>query len=150
MVLKGGKIYMIINDKGQRYYGSTCSTLQSRFNKHKHAFHYWLYHGYVNYCYSFIVMQSKWIKIKLIETCSHLNSKHELKQRERWYIENNTCVNHNIPARTRKETYTAYNQKSDRKEHMKQYYQLNKEKLKQQQKDKLSKEKQVNATQSLC
>jgi len=74
-------------------------------------------------------MHNQKFKIDLVERCK-VENKQELKQRERFYIESNTCTNHNIPARTRKETYTAYNQKPERKEELQRYYQLNKDKIK--------------------
>jgi hypothetical protein len=75
-------------------------------------------------------MHTKHFKIQLVERCYHVENKQQLKQRERYYIENYPCINHNIPARTRKESYTAYNQKTERKEHLKNYYQDNKLKIK--------------------
>tara|TARA_R110002012_G_scaffold263018_1_gene445521 strand:+ start:78 stop:464 length:387 start_codon:yes stop_codon:yes gene_type:complete len=50
-------------------------------------------------------------KIILVENIN-CNSKEELLKKERWYIENNECVNKRIPGRTNK-----------------QYYQENKEKI---------------------
>ncbi len=128
MVLKGAKIYRIINSNGLVYYGSTCSTLHNRLKRHIKAYKYWFY-NYYPFCYSFVVMHNQKFKIDLVERCK-VENKQELKQRERFYIESNTCTNHNIPARTRKETYTAYNQKPERKEELQRYYQLNKDKIK--------------------
>ena len=133
MVLKGAKIYRLINNKGDVYYGSTCSTLKIRLDRHKKAYYYWFYHNY-QFCYSFVVMHNQKFKIQLVERCYEVKDKQQLKERERFYIENYPCCNHNVPARTIRESYTAYNQKPDRKEHLKSYYQQNREKIKEYQK----------------
>ena len=59
------------------------------------------------------------------------NSKEELLQRERFYIENNNCVNKYIPNRT-KEDIQEYNKKymELNKEKIKKYRELNKDKKK--------------------
>lgn len=55
------------------------------------------------------------------------NSKEELHKRERFYIENNSCVNKIIPGRTNKEWREANAEKI--KKHKKEYNQENKEKI---------------------
>ena len=127
--MKGAKIYRIINNKGQIYYGSTCALLKTRLKWHQNAYHYWFYYN-GNFCYSFSVMHNNRFKIQLVERCHHVVTKQELKQRERYYIEHYPCTNKNIPARSRKESYTAFNQKKETKEKMKQYYEQNKGKIK--------------------
>ena len=141
--MKGAKIYRLINNQGHVYYGSTCTTLKIRLDRHRKAYHYWFHHNY-QFCYSFTVMHSNRFKIQLVERCYNVENKQELKQRERYYIENYPCVNHNIPARSVKESYTAYNQKQDRKEHLKSYYQQNKEKIKEYSKNYYKSKKKPN------
>jgi len=41
-------------------------------------------------------------QIELVENYS-CETKHELHKRERFYIDNNECINHVIPTRTQKE-----------------------------------------------
>ena len=112
------KIYKIYNDSipDKVYYGSTINTLVKRFNQHKDKFHL---------CTSKQLFPGA--KIVLVEKFP-CNDKDELTKRERWYIENNECVNKFIPGRTRKEW------REDNKEYIKKeqkkYYETNKEKLK--------------------
>jgi len=134
MSLKGAKIYRIINNRGDIYYGSTCKTLKERLRIHKDAYKRWFYR-YGSYCYSFIVMSAKRFKIQLVERCYNVKDKYELKLRERFYIENYPCKNHNVPGRSAKESYTVYNNKEERKNNLKQYYQDNKEHIRKQQKE---------------
>ena len=101
------KIYKIINDEmeGLVYYGSTCNTFAKRMNGHKSK---------SNPCSSNVLFQYGNPQIILVEKYP-CNDKMELKQRERYYIENNACVNKNIPNRNHKEW------RKDNKEHIKEY-----------------------------
>tara|TARA_R110000772_G_scaffold206482_1_gene317069 strand:+ start:89 stop:601 length:513 start_codon:yes stop_codon:yes gene_type:complete len=112
------KIYKIINTelKGLIYYGSTTLTLNRRFSRHKSL-----------ECSSKALFSVGTPEIILLEDypCS---SKAELIKRERYYIEGNECINHEIPGRTKKE-YKQDN-KEKIKETNKQYKQDNKEKIK--------------------
>jgi hypothetical protein len=78
------------------YIGSTCGRLSKRFNAHKTNFKK---NGHIS---SKELMKYSDCKIILIENwpCNDIN---ELKKRERYHIENNTCVNKYIPGRTDKE-----------------------------------------------
>ena len=90
---KNGKIYKLESKEGNvRYYGSTTQTLKERLRIHKKN----------NNTTSRDILKYDDCKIILIENypCS---SKKELETRERFYIENNECVNKYIPTRTRKE-----------------------------------------------
>ena len=100
-----GKIYKLVNDTmGLTYYGSTIRALYQRLNQHKSP---------SNPCKSKILFLGKGeVKIFLLEEYI-TNDISILKARERYYIENNDCVNKQIPGRT-----------------MKEYYQLNKDKIK--------------------
>ena len=105
-----GKIYKIYNDDipNKVYYGSTCNTLVKRLYIHKAIF---------NTCSSSVLFPGA--KIVLVEKFP-CNDKMELHKRERYYIENNECVNKAIPGRYDK----------GRQQYQKDYYNDNKEKLK--------------------
>ena len=87
-----GKIYKIVNDDipDKVYYGSTIGKLNIRFSNHNNSY---------NTCSSKILFEKGQPRIELVEEypCS---SKRELLVRERFYIENNECVNIKIPSRT--------------------------------------------------
>ena len=101
------KIYKIINEelKGLVYYGSTTQKLNYRFIKHKNL-----------NCSSKALFSVGTPVIILLEEYP-CETKADLLKRERYWIENNECVNIEIPGRTQKETI----------ELKKQHYQDNKE-----------------------
>ena len=130
-IYERGQIYKLVNDElGLTYYGSTVNALRKRLAQHKSGLN----------CSSKILFQDESdVKIYLVEECS-FNSKIQLKQRERYFIENNICVNKNIPSRTEKEYKFDNKEKikeskkqyrSDNEEQIKKYYQDNKEQKKQ-------------------
>jgi hypothetical protein len=81
---------------GLTYYGSTIQELSNRLAKHK-------YDAKKNNKYtSSELFQKGEVKIILVEDCP-CNEKIDLLKRERFYIENNECVNKLIPTRTQKE-----------------------------------------------
>lgn len=87
------KIYKIeCNVTNDVYYGSTTSSLSERMRKHKDR----------RNCSSINIIDRGNYSVKVIEEYP-CNSKHELETRERWYIENNVCINKHIPTRTRQE-----------------------------------------------
>ena len=92
-----GKIYKIVNDSLDLvYYGSTCNELRKRLYNHKS-------HAKANRkCSSRILFESGEAKIFLVEQFPTV-SKMLLLRRERWYIENNDCVNKLLPGRTEEE-----------------------------------------------
>ena len=97
-----GKIYKIISNKLDLvYYGSTTKTLKQRLNDHRGHYKRYL-KGKGQYYSSFELMKLDDAQIILVEDFPCENKK-ELHQRERFYIESNTCVNKNIPGRTEKE-----------------------------------------------
>jgi len=123
------------------YIGSTCQRLLSRrLSNHMIHYHRWLTNneGYIT---SFEILKHDDCQIILIENypCS---SRYELEARERYHIENTSCVNKALPTRTSKQ-YKEDNQdsikvqkkqyNSNNKEHIaekwKQYYNANKEHL---------------------
>jgi hypothetical protein len=135
-----GKIYKLIGN-GLTYYGSTCNELHKRLWQHKNNF--------INYkgggiCSSKILFESGEVEIILVEKYS-CNDKNELTSRERYYIENNDCVNKVIPTRTYKE-WEEQN-KDKLKEKKKEYREANKDKIKEYydtNKDKLKEWREVN------
>ena len=114
--LSYARIYRLINDDGLVYYGSTTQKyLSSRLAKHK-------YDNSKNKTVTskLLFEGGKDVRIELVENCEVID-KYELHNRERYYIQNNECVNKCIPNRTDKE----YCQ--DNKEKKKEYYETNKE-----------------------
>ncbi len=119
------KIYKITGG-GMTYYGSTTQALSKRMYCHKTN---------SNNCISKIIMETGEAVIVLVELFP-CKSKEELFSRERWFIENNDCVNKNIPMRTDKEIKERkikykINNADKINEHNKQYRIDNKDKIKQ-------------------
>ena len=88
---QNGKIYMIkCNDTDETYYGSTVTRLSQRKSVHKN--------NSIKTSASPIIDRNNWT-IELIEDypCNNL---HELLTRERYYIDNNECVNKCCPLKT--------------------------------------------------
>jgi hypothetical protein len=121
-----GKIYKIVcNITRKVYYGSTCEpTLARRLAKHMNGYNSFK-NGIGRYVTSYSILENDDYYIVLVEKCP-CNDKMELHQRERFYIENNECVNKVIPNRTNIE-YKRDN-KEIIQENAKEYYQNNKEK----------------------
>ena len=98
------KIYKIVNDtNGMTYYGSTTMTLCRRMTAHrlvykKNKISTYKDFGNIEDC-----------KIFLVEDCP-CDNKEQLDKIERDYIENNNCVNKNIPGRKMKEYNKIYAQ----------------------------------------
>jgi hypothetical protein len=99
------KIYRIIcNITGKQYYGSTTEpTIARRLAKHKNNFKTYTNGGY-HFVTSFKVLENGNYNIVLVENVI-CNSIDELHQRERFYIDNNDCVNKQVPLRTDAEYY---------------------------------------------
>ena len=115
---QNGKIYKITCEETKLvYYGSSVQSLSKRLSQHKENKHLKKYKTNL--------MTNP--KIHLIENFP-CNTKAELEKRERHFIENNECVNRIIPTRTPKE-----------------YYQDNKEFIKQQSRDYRNKNKEKTA-----
>lgn len=88
---KKGKIYKLIcNTSGKTYYGSTCFELHLRLKEHM---------SISNKSSSYEITKNNDCEIILVENYP-CNNKYELLKRERFYIENNDCVNKNIPTKT--------------------------------------------------
>lgn len=125
-----GKIYKIVcNTTNLCYFGSTIEKhISNRLSKHRSSFKCYL-NGKGHNISSFKVLENDNYEIILVETICCENV-YELRNRERFYIENNECVNRCIPNRTRKEFEKQYYQTDNWKEIKKQinkrYYQKKK------------------------
>ena len=116
--LNEAKIYKITDNKNNnKYIGSTCQSLKNRLSKHKCAYKRFL-KGICGNIKSFIIIKNNDYKIELLEKCN-IKTKPELLERERFYIENNECVNKCIPGRYDKGTL----------QYQKDYREANKDKL---------------------
>jgi len=139
---KNGKIYKIeCNITNDVYYGSTTKSLSDRMRRHKTTRH----------CNSVYIIDRGNYSCKIIENYP-CNSKYELELRERWWIENNVCINQIIPTRTHKEWCEdnkerylqwrkEYNQENKERvaQYNKKYQQEKKEKVTQKKKEKKKK-----------
>ena len=98
------KIYKIVcNTTGKVYYGSTCEQrLERRLQRHETRFIAFFEQKDDRYMSSFEVICEGDYKIELVENVK-CNDREELEKRERWYIQNNECVNKTVPTRTTKE-----------------------------------------------
>ena len=106
--LNNAKIYKIVDNTNDNVYiGSTCKTLKYRLSKHECDYKRFL-KGIFNNVTSFDILKNDNYKIELLENCN-IKTKQELLSRERYFIENNECVNKVIPGRSHKESVKAYN-----------------------------------------
>lgn len=114
-----GKIYKIeCNVTDEVYYGSTTSKyLSSRLGKHKCK---------KTKCRSKQIIDRGNFTYKIIEEYP-CNSRLELETRERWWIENNVCINKQIPGRTKDEWVE--NNKGKIKQTQSEWYEANKDKI---------------------
>jgi len=115
---KKSKIYKIVcNITGLTYYGSTVNPISKRIGQHRNKFKT----GNAE-CSSRQVLVGGDYDYSLVEEFSCEN-KEQLHKRERFYIENNDCVNKQIPGRTLRE----YNEQNKNK--FSEYYEQNKDKI---------------------
>ena len=98
-----GKIYKLYSKQQNiTYIGSTAQYyLSRRMDNHKKHYKSYL-NGKYPYVTSFKILECDDYKYELIEEYP-CNNVQQLKTRERYYIENNECVNKYIPGRTKKE-----------------------------------------------
>ena len=115
------------------YIGSTCLPLPIRLRNHYELYKQFLKGNNNNKCTAFKLFELGNVNIETIEDCSEICCKKSLLKRERFWIENNNCVNKNIPSRTQKESSKAHY--DSHKEEKKQYYIDNREKRLQYAKD---------------
>ena len=124
-----GKIYRLVGG-GLVYYGSTVNELRFRLRQHKCP---------SSICRSKLLFETgDKVEIVLVEYFPCEN-KMELTARERWYIENNECVNKIIPTRTDAEYYQDNKNKIIKQTN--QYYHTNKDYCKIKQKERYDKTK---------
>ena len=117
-------IYKIYdNTNGNIYYGSTVQKLSMRMSGHRANYKQFMEKGCGTSCRSFDILKNGDYSYNLVEEVE-CDSKLILHQRERYYIENNDCVNKRIPSRTSQEYY------QDNKDKIKEYREANKEKNK--------------------
>jgi len=122
-----GKVYKLVSDKSNLvYYGSTICKLSIRLAKHRYEYKACV-NGKRHYVSSFEIIKLDDAKIILVEDFP-CERKEQLLARERFYIENNDCVNKTIPGRT-KEEYRATH-KDEAKEYSKEWRDTNKDKKK--------------------
>lgn len=128
---QNAKIYKLVNETlGLTYFGSTTKQLCVRKSQHKYNFKKDLH------CISKILFEGEGeVEIVLIEDFP-CNSKKELLLRERFYIENNGCVNKNIPSRKNNE-WREENREYLRKKNN-EYRETNKAKILKQQSEKFT------------
>lgn len=107
-----GYIYKIWDndDPTLVYYGSTKQRVSGRIANHRNK---------SSGCKSKIIIERNNYQYATLEKVEY-EEKFELKNRERFWIENNICVNKNIPNRTQKEYNIINNQRA------KEWYKLNK------------------------
>ena len=109
------------------YVGSTKQSIEKRFYDHSHHYTYWK-NGTQQYTSSFVLFELgiDAVQIEMLEEIVFKNII-ELKDKERFYINTNNCVNKFIPNRTRNERYRD-NPKKDLLNNKK-YYEKNKKNI---------------------
>ena len=142
-----GYIYKIWDndDPSLVYYGSTKQQVSIRMGKHRTIY---------NACSSKIIIERNNYQYATIEKIEY-EDKFELHNRERWYIENNICVNKSIPNQTtaeyRKKNKQQIAERSSEYQtqnkqqitiQRKNYYETNKERLLDEKKEYFIKNKQ--------
>ena len=123
--MKGIIYKLTCNETGEVYYGSTRQSLNKRMIGHKKDCKRWK-EGKSGFTTSYNIIDRGNYSYSLIETVE-CEDKKQLEQRERYYIENNECINKVVVGRTRKERYEA--NKEAILEHQKEYREANKEYL---------------------
>lgn len=123
-----GKIYSIRSHQTEKYYiGSTCQTLTKRLSKHKANYNDWKKNG-KGYITSFEILKfdDAYIELLVQHPCEN---KDQLRKKEGESIREhkNNCVNLVIPKRTPQE-YNVDN-KEQKSEYWKSYYDKNKNEL---------------------
>ena len=102
------KIYKIVDDgTGDVYYGSTIEKyISRRLQRHKSNYNVYLKTN-KTYFTSYKILKNNNYHIELVENVN-CDNRFQLHNRERYYIENNNCVNKNIPNRPIKEYHKEY------------------------------------------
>ena len=96
------RVYKLESSNGLVYYGSTTQKyLSTRLGQHKSDSKA---STKCNPCASkLLYADGARVTITLAENVKDCKDKYELQARERWYIDNNVCVNQAVPGRTRQE-----------------------------------------------
>jgi hypothetical protein len=128
-----GKIYRLVcNITGLNYYGSTIQPLYKRLNDHKKSYSKYTRDKF-HYLTAYEIIKNNNFNIVLVEEFPSKN-KQQLEARERYYIDNNECINKYRPTRTKKEYY------EEHEKHLtnlkKQHYINNKDIIQQKRKEK--------------
>ena len=127
-----GYIYKIYdNTNGNVYYGSTIQNVSQRVSEHRRNYKRYLY-GSGNNCKSYDIIANEDYDYTIEEVVEY-EKMYEFYNRERWYIENNDCINKYIPNRTHKEYYEQNREQLCDK--IKDYREKNKEQIKEYQKE---------------
>ena len=139
---KNGKIYKLVSANSDKvYYGSTTQRLCTRKAKHFNHYKNHMAGKYKAYLRAFDVIKDGDVSIVLVENYP-CDDNTQLHERERYYIENNICVNKQIPNRSNAD-YRRDNKEAI-KQINKQYYANNKEKFKKYKQNNSDKIKQYN------
>ena len=108
------------------YYGSTKTPINHRFNRHKYLARQYEKEATTTKGSAYEVIRCPTAYIELVEEVNEEN----MLIRERWWIENNPCVNFAIPTHTRKEYRDDPENRQKAKEYNKVWVEQNKEELK--------------------
>ena len=125
---ENGKIYkIVVNGSDSVYYGSTCTTLTKRMANHRKQYKLWVKDP-IKYSKvsSYELFEIGEPEIVLVEDVFCTRNE-QLLARERFYIENNTCVNMNVPGRTKAEWYQENTERVA--EQRREYFQANADKI---------------------
>jgi hypothetical protein len=123
------------------YYGSTTEKIYQRIRHHRSQYKDYL-EGKRNYQTSYEIIKLGKGKYTITEVERvNFDERIELLKRERWYIENNECINKNRPSRTSEE-WREIN-KDILKQKEKEYKEMNKDKIRQREKEYREKNKET-------
>jgi hypothetical protein len=126
---KNPKIYALSSPHTNLLYiGSTCMSFGLRLRNHQELYKQFIKGSHNRKCSAFKLFELGFedVRIETIDECEDICCKKALLKKERFWIENNNCVNKNIPSRTALESSKAhyYNHIEEKK----QYYIDNREK----------------------
>ena len=113
-------VYKIFSEKGDKvYYGSSIAKRSPlhRFQTHKYA-----YKTGILRCSSKELFDEYGVENCSFQIVEYCNNKEHTRERERWYITNNDCINKVIPSKTVEEIHAYRKQYADQhKEQRKEY-----------------------------
>ena len=94
-------VYKIWSDKGNKvYYGSTSTNRNPEQRFHQHKSHY---KNNRLQCSSKVLFEEYGIENCIFEIIEICETEEQVRRRERWFIENNECVNKQLPSPTLEE-----------------------------------------------